>query len=176
MRSTGVSTGGEGSGSSSVPKNKALGQSGTGPTSSAKGSETAQFAAPSIAPPKGGGALRGIGEKFLATPSTGAASLEIPLALPMARGESTPSLALRYSSGSGNSPFGLGWSLSAPSITRKTDKGLPQYTDEDEFVLAGSEDLVRSVEPEMTFDGLDALKAQIKLDAAAARRLLPAAR
>jgi RHS repeat-associated protein len=38
----------------------------------------------------------------------------------------------------------LGWSLSVPSITRKTDKGLPRYAadPEDVFVLSGTEDLV----------------------------------
>jgi RHS repeat-associated protein len=39
----------------------------------------------------------------------------------------------------------LGWTLSTPSITRKTDKGLPQYRDADEsdvFILSGAEDLV----------------------------------
>ena len=48
-------------------------------------------------------------------------------------------------SGSGNGPFGFGWKLSLPSITRKTDKGLPQYRDGDEsdvFILAVLEDLV----------------------------------
>src|SRR5207249_2436097 len=54
-------------------------------------------------------------------------------------------LGLSYDSGAGNGPFGIGWSLSLPSITRKTDKGLPQYRDEQEsdvFILSGAEDLV----------------------------------
>src|SRR5262249_6804443 len=48
----------------------------------------------------------------------------------------------------GNSPFGLGWSLDLPSITRKSDKGLPQYRDieeSDTFILSGAEDLVPSL-------------------------------
>jgi hypothetical protein len=54
---------------------------------------------------------------------------------------------LSYDSGAGNGPFGFGWSLSLPSIIRKTDKGLPKYDDlhEDDldvFVLSGAEDLV----------------------------------
>jgi Salmonella virulence plasmid 65kDa B protein len=47
--------------------------------------------------------------------------------------------------GSGNGPFGLGWKLSLPEITRKTDKGLPKYQDAEEsdvFILSGAEDLV----------------------------------
>ena len=39
-----------------------------------------------------------------------------------------PQLSLSYDSGAGNGPFGFGWSLSLPAITRKTDKGLPQYS------------------------------------------------
>ena len=45
----------------------------------------------------------------------------------------------------GNGPFGIGWSLSHPSITRKTDKGLPQYRDSEDsdvFILSDAEDLV----------------------------------
>lgn len=109
--------------------------------------------------PAGGGALRGIGEKFAANPATGTSSLSIPLPLSPARGarpadpdngqEATlgfaPELSLTYDSGSGNGLFGLGWSVSFPSISRKTDKGLPRYQDADEsdvFLLSGAEDLV----------------------------------
>jgi hypothetical protein len=56
-----------------------------------------------------------------------------------------PDLSIVYDSGSGNGPFGLGWRLDLPSISRKTDRGLPQYRDQDEsddFILAGREDLV----------------------------------
>lgn len=54
-------------------------------------------------------------------------------------------MELSYDSGSGNGPFGFGWKLSVPAITRKTDKGLPKYCDGNEsdvFILAGAEDLV----------------------------------
>src|SRR5262249_22678245 len=50
-----------------------------------------------------------------------------------------------YDSGAGNGPFGHGFHLSVPQITRKTDKGLPQYddaNDSDIFILSGAEDLV----------------------------------
>jgi hypothetical protein len=63
---------------------------------------------------------------------------------PAARGFG-PQLSLSYDSGAGNGPFGFGWSLSVPSITRKTDKGLPRYrdiVDSDVFILSGAEDLV----------------------------------
>src|SRR5262249_13762338 len=54
-------------------------------------------------------------------------------------------VSVSYEWGAGNGPFGFGWSLSLPSIMRKTDKGLPQYRDIDEsdvFILSGAEDLV----------------------------------
>ena len=102
-------------------------------------------APPSISLPKGGGALRGIGEKFAANPVTGTASMTVPIATSPGRAGFGPHSTLTYDSGAGNGPFGLGWNLSLPSITRKTDKGLPQYADRDGsdvFLLSGAEDLV----------------------------------
>jgi hypothetical protein len=87
---------------------------------------------PAINVPKGGGAIRGIGEKFAANPVTGTASMTIPIATSPWRRGFGPQLSLSYDSGSGNVPFGFGWSLSLPAITRKTDKGLPQYLDAEE--------------------------------------------
>ncbi|MCW5969685.1 MAG: VCBS repeat-containing protein [Blastocatellales bacterium] len=102
-------------------------------------------AAPSISPPKGGGAIRGVSEKFAANPVTGTGSMSVPIATSPGRSGFEPQLALSYDSGAGNGPFGFGWSLSLPSITRKTDKGLPQYCDaedSDVYILSGAEDLV----------------------------------
>jgi len=104
--------------------------------------------APAISLPKGGGAVHGIGEKFSANPVTGTGSLTVPIATSPGRSGFGPALALSYDSGAGNGPFGLGWSLSLPSITRRTDRGLPQYQDaieSDIFVLSGAEDLVRTL-------------------------------
>ena len=100
---------------------------------------------PAVSLPKGGGAIRGIGEKFAANPVTGTGSMSVPIFTSPGRSGFGPQLSLSYDSGSGNGPFGFGWSLSLPSITRKTDKGLPQYRDSedsDEFLLSGAEDLV----------------------------------
>ena len=101
--------------------------------------------APAISLPKGGGAIRGIGEKFAANPVTGTGSMTVPIATSPGRSGFGPQLSLSYDSGAGNGPFGFGWNLSLPSITRKTDKGLPQYWDAEEsdvFILSGAEDLV----------------------------------
>lgn len=100
---------------------------------------------PALSLPKGGGAIRGIGEKFGANPVTGTSSLSVPIAVSPGRSGFGPQLSLSYDSGAGNGSFGLGWNLSLPAITRKTDKGLPQYRDEEEsdvFILSGSEDRV----------------------------------
>ena len=102
-------------------------------------------AAPQLSLPKGGGAVRGIGEKFAGNPVTGTGSMSVPIATSPGRSGFGPQLSLLYDSGAGNGPFGFGWSLSLPSITRKTDKGLPQYRDAEEsdvFILSGAEDLV----------------------------------
>ncbi len=96
-----------------------------------------------ISAPKGGGALKGIGEKFSPDLHTGTGNYSVPIELPPGRNGLQPKLSLAYSTGNGNSPFGLGWALSIPGITRKTAKGVPIYTDEkDVFILSGSEDLV----------------------------------
>jgi hypothetical protein len=100
---------------------------------------------PAISRPKGGGAIRGIGEKFAVNPVTGTGSLTVPIALSPGRSGFGPQLSLSYDSGAGNGPFGFGWSLGLPSITRKTDKGLPRYLDSDEsdaYIFSESEDLV----------------------------------
>jgi RHS repeat-associated protein len=100
---------------------------------------------PAVSLPKGGGAIRGIGEKFSTNPATGTGSLSIPIATSAGRAGFEPGLELGYDSSAGNGPFGIGWHLSTPSVTRKTDKGLPRYADaedSDVFVLSGAEDLV----------------------------------
>jgi RHS repeat-associated protein len=100
---------------------------------------------PHLALPKGGGAIHGIGEKFAANPVTGTGSTTIPIASSPGRSGFGPTLALSYNSGAGNGPFGFGWTLPLPAVTRKTDKGLPQYNDaqnSDIFLLSDAEDLM----------------------------------
>ncbi|MDX8126804.1 SpvB/TcaC N-terminal domain-containing protein [Methylomonas sp. OY6] len=93
--------------------------------------------------PQGGGALHGIGEKFSPDLHTGTGNFSVPIALPAGRNGFQPNLSLVYSTGNGNSPFGLGWSLSIPGVIRKTSDGLPRYDDSlDTFLLSGAEDLV----------------------------------
>lgn len=67
----------------------------------------APLRAPSISLPKGGGAMRGMGEKFAANPVTGTGSMTIPIAASPGRSGFGPQLSLSYDSGAGNGPFGL---------------------------------------------------------------------
>ncbi|HEY5741129.1 MAG TPA: SpvB/TcaC N-terminal domain-containing protein, partial [Terrimicrobiaceae bacterium] len=106
---------------------------------------------PIVSLPKGGGAIRGIGEKFAANPVTGTGSTTVPIATSPGRSGFDPKLSLSYDSGAGNGPFGMGWNLSVPHIAIKTDKRLPKYSttqapeetfDADTYILSGSEDLV----------------------------------
>jgi RHS repeat-associated protein len=76
--------------------------------------------------------------------------MSVPIATSPGRSGFGPQLSVSYDSGSGNGPFGFGWSLSLPQITRKTDKGLPLYHDteqSDVFLLSGAEDLVPLLQP-----------------------------
>src|SRR5215213_5335321 len=99
--------------------------------------------APAISAPKGGGALQGIGEKFSPDLHTGTGNFTVPIALPPGRNGFQPQLNLVYSTGNGNGPFGLGWGLSVPGVSRQTSKGVPLYDDsKDTFILSGAEDLV----------------------------------
>lgn len=109
--------------------------------------ESSPFSAPHIELPKGGGAIRGIGEKFQANAATGTGKLTIPLAVSPGRSGFGPDLSLSYDSGSGNGICGIGWNFASRSVTRKTDKGLPKYRRRelqecDVFILSGAEDLV----------------------------------
>ena len=98
-------------------------------------SNTSDVAQNVISLPKGGGAIKGIGETFQPNLFSGTGNHAIPLAMSPGRNGFGPTLALAYSSGNGNGLFGLGWQLAIPRITRKTEKGLPTYDDSDVFVF-----------------------------------------
>ncbi|MFG2104616.1 SpvB/TcaC N-terminal domain-containing protein [Micromonospora echinaurantiaca] len=100
------------------------------------------LAGPAISLPTGGGAIRSIGETFTAHPVTGTGGMSVSVPTSGGRSGFHPDLTLGYDSGAGNGPFGLGWQLPVPAITRRTDRGLPRYDDTDTFLLAGEDDLV----------------------------------
>jgi len=131
---------------------------------SARQADTLGLSPPQLTLPKGGGAIRGIGEKFAANPVTGTGSLTVPIGTSPGRSGFGPQLTVSYDSGAGNGEFGFGWKCSLPSITRKTDKGLPRYCDAEEsdvFILSGAEDLVPAFK--MNADGTVAVDKQGKI-------------
>ena len=96
-----------------------------------------------ISLPKGGGALKGIGESFEASSFSGTGNYTVPVAISPGRAGFQPALTLRYTSAGGNGAFGLGWDLAVPRIARKIDKGIPTYDDDlDTFTLDGTDELV----------------------------------
>lgn len=87
--------------------------------------------APSL--PKGGGAIQSIGKGWAAIGAHGTASYEIVLPISPGRGFAPP-LSLSYASSLGNGVFGIGWELSLPCVARRTGKGVPAYTEDDEII------------------------------------------
>src|SRR6476620_7432529 len=81
--------------------------------------------------PRGGGAIKGIDEKFRVNAITGTSAFGVPIPLSPSRQGFIPAIGLTYNSAGGNSPFGLGWQVGLPSIARKTDKKLPEYRDDE---------------------------------------------
>ncbi|UWF52171.1 toxin [Pseudomonas sp. N3-W] len=92
--------------------------------------------APSL--PKGGGAIQSIGKGWGAVGTNGAASLSLPLPISPGRGFA-PALSMGYSSGVGNSPFGIGWALTTNAITLRTTKGVPTYDGNDQVMGPGGD-------------------------------------
>ena len=95
-----------------------------------------------ISLPKGGGAMRGIGDSFTPNFFSGTGSYSIPFPLTPARGLD-PQVSLNYNSGAGNSEFGLGFSDSLPKISVVTNKKIPRYQGEDNYTLDGVGELVK---------------------------------
>lgn len=95
-----------------------------------------------ISIPRGGGEINGLGESFSANLHSGTGNFNVPIQIPKGRNGFQPDLNLSYSTGNGNTSFGLGWHLSIPEISRKTSKGVPLYQGKDTFLLSGLEDLV----------------------------------
>ncbi|EIV91293.1 toxin TcdB middle/N-terminal domain-containing protein [Frankia sp. QA3] len=92
--------------------------------------------------PRGGGAVRGLGETFQPDFHTGTGSYAIPLDLPNGPNDIAPKLTLLYSTAAGGGPFGMGFGLNLLTIGRSTNRRVPTYTDGDPLVLHGGGELV----------------------------------
>lgn len=108
-----------------------------------KAPSASTISAKEISLPKGGGAIRGLGDGFQPNLFSGAGSYSIPVPVTAARGLE-PQLTISYSSGAGNGEFGSGFSLSVPKIYVNTNRGIPQYRGDDYYVLEGEGELVRT--------------------------------
>jgi hypothetical protein len=77
------------------PPPRSPGSTGTGTPSDSSGPPSGfMTTAPAVEVPKGGGAVRGIGEKFSVSGATGTGALSIPLAAPPGRAGIDLTLAL----------------------------------------------------------------------------------
>lgn len=88
--------------------------------------------------PQGGGAVSGLGATYEPELCTGSGSYVIPLDVPNGPNSIGPRLTLRYDTGSGNGPFGLGFSLPLPRILLDTAHGYPRYDGGDPLLLEGA--------------------------------------
>lgn len=91
--------------------------------------------------PRGGGAVRSIGETFQPNLAMGGGSYRVPLEMPSGPGGRSPRVDLLYNTGFGNGPFGLGWTLSIPFIERRRSSALT-LSEEPEYAFSGAEILV----------------------------------
>jgi len=94
--------------------------------------------------PTGGGAVSGTGSSFDVDLNTGTASATLGLVLPTGRNGIKPTITLRYHSGAGDGPFGMGWTLGLLTITRKLDPAPRRFRGEavGAYTLVGVGDLV----------------------------------
>ncbi|EPS41108.1 hypothetical protein H072_4973 [Dactylellina haptotyla CBS 200.50] len=99
-----------------------------------------KFQLPSITQPTGGGSSRSINGSHQVNGYNGTLSWSATIPVTGASRWGAPALSLVYNSGSGNGPFGVGWSMSGLSrISRSTQPNLPMYTEDDIFNIDGTE-------------------------------------
>ncbi|WP_434709699.1 toxin [Pseudomonas sp. R1-1] len=90
-----------------------------------------------------------IGKSWGSVGPTGAPSFELPIPTSAGRGWD-PQLSLSYSSQSGNGAFGIGWNLlGVGQISRRTNKGVPRFSDHDKIIGPDGEEWM----PELELDG-----------------------
>lgn len=123
---------------------------------------------------KGGGSFRPISENFAVNPANGTLSLSIPIYASPTRGGFGPELQLDYNSGAGNGPFGFGWNISFPAVSRKTNRGFPTYVDDsDDLALSGAEivpTLTAKIEPDVrSIGGFDVARYRPTIDSGSMR-------
>ena len=94
--------------------------------------------------PAGGGSINSLGDRFQPDLVKGTGNYSIPIDLPKGPNEIVPSLSLSYSTGAGNGIFGMGWQMESLKIERRSDRGIPKYSDEDSFVFGDGVALINT--------------------------------
>ncbi len=102
------------------------------------------ISAQTLSLPKGGGAVKGLGESFKPDSFSGTGNYSIPIPITPARGFE-PNLTLNYNSGYGNGVYGIGFSLNLSSISVRTDKGTPKYNGTEIYLLQDVGELVKKL-------------------------------
>ena len=103
----------------------------------------ANIDAPELALPKGGGVPPESGARVQVVEFRGGVQATIPVQIPPTRnGGLAPSLSLTYEANAGNGPFGSGFSIESPSISRSLARGVPTYTEADTILFSGAGPLV----------------------------------
>ncbi|MCB9643752.1 MAG: VCBS repeat-containing protein [Myxococcales bacterium] len=88
--------------------------------------------------PTGPGSISGMGENVQANLNMGLMSYPVKIIVPKGRGTATPTISVVYSSSAGAGMMGIGWNLNAGgSVERLTVRGLPTYTNADQFYAGG---------------------------------------
>lgn len=93
------------------------------------------LSAQTLSVPSGAASLKGLGESFQPNPATGTGSYSVPLLVPP--GFLAPQPTLSYSGGRGKGELGQGWRMSGLQIYRQTDKGAPNFDEQDRFCVSG---------------------------------------
>ncbi|MFN3201426.1 MAG: SpvB/TcaC N-terminal domain-containing protein [Bradymonadia bacterium] len=92
--------------------------------------------------PEGPGSFEGVGDNAVAVGNTGAMTYNIDVEVSPGHPGATPDLALSYNTSGGNGIMGMGWHFGMPAVERMSNRGLPEYTEDDTMVF-GSTELVR---------------------------------
>lgn len=98
--------------------------------------------------PTAGNAIEGVAKDWGNVGADGTATFEIALPISTGRGYA-PTLSLIYRSTAGNSAFGFGWDVNPGAVTRRTQRGVPDYTATDTFQGPDAQPWL----PERTVDG-----------------------
>lgn len=99
--------------------------------------------------PTAGNAIEGLAKGLGNVGVDGTATFEIALPISTGRGYA-PTLSLVYRSTAGNSAFGFGWDVNPGAVTRRTQRGVPDYAAADTFQGPDAQPWM----PERTADGI----------------------